>query len=132
MSTRGTKITATTVMIPSVYGVDAAFVVVRLNAGSVEDGMTSGNRARNRLATASPIVSADAAKATASRRIHEAPSAASQATAARTATTVDSTSPRMAFAHSRNATATTAVTRPTGTVSRRARSRISPSVRRVR
>ena len=80
--------TATTVMIESVYGVEAAFVVVRLQAGSSDDGMTSGNRATNRLATASAIVAPEPMNAQPSRRSRLATSAPDEARARRaTATT---------------------------------------------
>ena len=73
-------------------------------------------------------MTADPTNAHPSRRSRLATSAPTNATAAATAIAVDTASPRIAWAHSRNATATTAVTRPTGRIKAAARSRITPSV----
>ena len=120
-------------MIVSVYGVDEAFVVVRLNAGSVDDGITAGNSARNRLGHRQPdrerrreerhafALDLRGPPARPARPRRPAPPPRSRACRR------GSRSPRAGRPRPRRPS-----TSPTGSVSLRARSRISPSVLSVR
>src|ERR1035437_10187674 len=89
----GVNTAATQVMIVNVYAVLLALVVVREYAALVVEGITSGNRARNKVATAAPIATKVPTKAHPSRPRDTANNPASRATA-RTAATAPSLSDR--------------------------------------
>src|SRR6185503_6168343 len=112
--TNGVDTTATQLIRRSVFGVLDALVVVSENAGSVVDGITSGNSAVNSAAVASPIVTAVPTNAHPSRPRRIASSALTSATAASTARTTNqpmcSASRRRSHVHTRNTTAATAAT----------------------
>ncbi len=110
------KITATQVITVRVYAVADAFVVVRENAASVVDGITSGNSATNSPATARAIVTKVPMNAQPSRpreAISTPPSRASGGEHEQRR--AEPTAPVMACVHTRNTTATTAVARPSRT-----------------
>ena len=122
------KITATTVMIRNVYAVAAAEVVVRLAPSASVVGMTSGNSATKRPATAVAMVRNVPMNAQPSRPMRTATRPATRHTAATTNSTAEPTFPLWNWVHNMNGTATSAAQTPT----RRARSlaawRIRPSV----
>src|SRR6185436_5850640 len=126
--TTGVNTAATQVMIVSVYPVLLAFVVVRENAALVVDGITSGNNARNRVATAPPIATKVPTKAHPSRSRYAANNPASRADAATTAATHDAAEPVEILMMPSRSTASTAAAAPILTASRRASCRMSPSV----
>src|ERR1039458_38470 len=124
----GVNTAATQVMIPKVYAVLLAFVVVREYAALVVDGITSGNRARNRVATAAPIATKVPINAHPSPSLHAANSPASKATAATTAAVHDQMEPADTLMVTSRNTARSAATAPSLSDSARASALISPSV----
>src|SRR5450631_4912746 len=116
----GVKIAATQVMIVSVSSVLLALVVVREKAGFVEEGITSGKSARNKVATAAPIATNVPVKAHPSRPRDMAKSPASKATAATAAAIQDQVDPVETLTETSRATASTAATAPVLSASARA------------
>src|SRR5689334_9263974 len=115
-------------MILSVYGVDAAFTVVRLNAGSVVDGRTSGYRVTNRVAAANTMVAAVPRKASPSRPAREARTPPTRQTAASKASAQVIHDPSNDWVQIKKTAANATVTPPNGRTSARARSRTGPWV----
>src|SRR6187455_2393594 len=115
-------------MIVRVYAVLLAFVVVRENAALVVEGITSGNSARNRVATAAAIATNVPTKAHPSRSRNAANNPASKAAAATTEATHDAAEPVDTLMVTSRRTASTAAPAPVLTASARASCRMSPSV----
>src|SRR5664280_494168 len=124
----GVNTAATQVMIPNVYAVLLAFVVVREYAARVVDGITSGKSARNRVATAAPIAMNVPTKAHPSRSRETANNPASKATAATTEATQDQIEPVDTLMVMSRITASTAATAPSLIDSVRASRLMSPWV----
>src|ERR1035437_151398 len=124
----GVNTAATQVMIVNVYAVLLALVVVKEYAALVVEGITSGNRARNKVATAAPIATNVPTKAHPSRPRDTANNPASKATAATTAAIHDPIEPVDTLMVTSRATARTAATAPSLSDRARASCLISPSV----
>src|SRR5713226_2402590 len=88
------KIAAITVSTFSVYGVEAALAVVRLQAGSSVEGSTAGNIATNSEATVNPTATVVPTNAQPSPPSRLASNPHSRATTATPATTTEASSPR--------------------------------------
>src|SRR4051794_1403981 len=117
-------------MIVSVYGVDAAFVVVRLNAGSVDEGRTSGYSEPNSVTVTAMIATAVSVNAHPSRRL-TSQSAPTRAAAATTTPAIVHPAPYASCVQIRNVPPASTVSTPTARAISTARSRTGPSVLRV-
>src|ERR1035437_4548039 len=124
----GVNTAATQVMIVNVYAVLLALVVVREYAALVVEGITSGNRARNKVATAAPIATKVPTKAHPSRSWNAAHNPASKATPDTTAAIHEAAEPVDTLMVTSRATARTAATAPSLSDRARASCLISPSV----
>src|ERR1035437_3732400 len=124
----GVNTAATQVMIVNVYAVLLALVVVKEYAALVVEGITSGNRARNKVATAAPIATNVPTKAHPSRPRDTANNPARKATAATTAAIHAPIEPVDTLMVTSRATARTAATAPSLSDRARASCLISPSV----
>ena len=118
-------------MTVSVYSLDDAFSIVRLNAGSVLDGNTFGNNAANSEPTAVMIVKTRSEKETPSRLKWFANNAAINESAARAVRMKPNTLKCATRVQTKNAAAKTVATTPTLVARALARSLMLPSVFKV-